>query len=91
MDISQQPLIRKHSYLGLGYLGGSAYIPCILAPGSMPRGGAEGQNLGHPKKCYTAFSFMLTLKTLGQTSVIHMTQPIVPLGEGQSDLYFMFE
>ena len=27
MVISQQPLIRKHSYLGHGYLGGSAYIP----------------------------------------------------------------
>ena len=26
MGISQQPLIRKHSYLGLGYLRGSAYI-----------------------------------------------------------------
>ena len=27
MGISQQTLIRKHSYLGHGYLRGSAYIP----------------------------------------------------------------
>ena len=27
MGISQQPLIRRHSDLGHGYLGGSAYIP----------------------------------------------------------------
>ena len=27
MGISQQPLIRQHSCLGHGYLGGSAYIP----------------------------------------------------------------
>ena len=27
MGISQQPLIRKHSYLDHGYLGRSAYIP----------------------------------------------------------------
>ena len=50
MSISQQTLIRKHSYLAHGYLGGSAYIPWILAPGSMPRLGAGGQNVGHPKK-----------------------------------------
>ena len=81
MGISQQPLIRKHSYLGHGYLRESAYIPWILAPGSMPQGGAGGENLGHPKKCYTAFSFMITLlKTLGQ-SVIHMTQPFVSWGK----------
>ena len=27
MGISQQPLIKKHSYLGHAYLRGSAYIP----------------------------------------------------------------
>ena len=57
MGISQQPLIRKHSYLGHGYLGGSAYISWFLAPGSMPRGGAEDQNLGHPEKVLYCFFF----------------------------------
>ena len=57
MAISQQPLIRKHSYLGHGYLGGSAYIPWILAPGSMHWGGAGGQKLGHPKKVLYCFFF----------------------------------
>ena len=60
IGISQQPFIRKHSYFGLGFLGGSAYVPLILVPGSMPQGGAGSQNLGHPKKYYSAFSFMLT-------------------------------
>ena len=58
--ISQQPLIRKHSYLGHGYLRASAYIPEVPAQRLMPQGGAGGQNLGQLKKYYTAFSFMLT-------------------------------
>ena len=45
--ISHQPLIRKHSYLDHRYSGGSAFIPCLLTLGSMPQGGARGQNLGH--------------------------------------------
>ena len=50
MGISQQQLIRKHSYMGHGSLGGSAYIP--LSPGW-----AGGQNLGHPKKVLYCFFF----------------------------------
>ena len=46
-SISQQPLIKKHSYLDHRYPGGSAFIPWLLTPGSMPRGGARGQKLGH--------------------------------------------
>ena len=46
-DISQEPLIRKHSYLDHRYPGGSAFIPWLLTPGSMPQGRARGQNLGH--------------------------------------------
>ena len=57
--ISHQLPIRKHSYLDHGYLGGSASMPYVLAPGFMPRGGARGQNLGPLKKCYVAFSLML--------------------------------
>ena len=57
MGVSEQPLIRKHSYLSHGYLRGSAYIPWILAPGSMPWGGAGGQNLGHRKKVLYCFFF----------------------------------
>ena len=40
-------LIRKHSYLDHSYLGGLAFTPCPWSPGSMPWGGARGQNLGH--------------------------------------------
>ena len=46
-SISHQPLIRKHSYLDHMYAGGSAFILWLLIPGSMPQGGARGQNLGH--------------------------------------------
>ena len=45
--ISHEPLIRKHSYLDHRYPGGSAFIPWLLTPGSMPQCGARGQNLGH--------------------------------------------
>ena len=45
--ISQQPLIRKHSYLDHRYPVGSAFIPWIGTPGSMAQGGARGQNVGH--------------------------------------------
>ena len=45
--ISQQPLVREHSYLDHRYPGGSAFITWLPTPGSMPRGGARGQNLGH--------------------------------------------
>ena len=45
--ISRQPLIRKHLYLDHTYPGGPAFIPYLLTPGLMPRGGARGQNLGH--------------------------------------------
>ena len=34
--ISQQPLIRKHSYLDHRYPGGLAFIPWLLPPRSMP-------------------------------------------------------
>ena len=57
MSISQQPLIRKHSYLGHGYLRGSAYNWWILAPGSLPQGGARGENQGHPRKVLYCFFF----------------------------------
>ena len=43
--ISQQLLIRKHSYLDHSYPGGLAFTPGQRTPGSMPRGGARGQNL----------------------------------------------
>ena len=45
MGISQHPLIRNHSYVCHGYIGGSAYIIFILTLGFTPRGGARGQNL----------------------------------------------
>ena len=46
-NISQQPLIRKHSYLDHRYTGVLAFSPLLLTPGSMPQGGARGQKLGH--------------------------------------------
>ena len=46
MGCISEPLIRKHSYLDHRYPGGSAFIPWLLTPGSMPQDGARGQNLG---------------------------------------------
>ena len=37
-SISHQPLIRKHSYLDHRYPRGSAFIPWLLTPESMPPG-----------------------------------------------------
>ena len=39
--ISQQPLIRKHSYLDHKYPGGLAFIPWLVPQGSCPRVGLE--------------------------------------------------
>ena len=58
--ISHEPLIRKHSYLDHRYPGGSAFIPWLLTPGSMPQGEARGQNLGHLWKVFFYFSVMET-------------------------------
>ena len=40
------------------YPGGSAFIPWLLTPGSMPRGRARGQTLGHLffKKCFSVMA-----------------------------------
>ena len=35
------------SYLDHRYPEGSAFIPRLVTPGSMPQGGARGQNLEH--------------------------------------------
>ena len=45
--IPGQPLISYLSYLGHRYFGGLNLILWYLTPGSMPGGGARGQNLGH--------------------------------------------
>ena len=50
--ISQEPFIRNHSCLDHRYPVGSAFSPWLLSPGSMPQGGARGQNLGHHKKVF---------------------------------------
>ena len=41
LGISHEPLIRLHSHLDHRYPGGSAFVPCILTPGSIPRVGLE--------------------------------------------------
>ena len=56
--ISQQPLVRKLSYLDHRYPGGSAFIPRLVTPGSMSQGGARGQNLGHFYKVFFCFSVL---------------------------------
>ena len=53
--ISRQLLIRKHSYLDHSYPGGLAFTPWPWTPGSMPRGGARCQNLGHLKTLFLSF------------------------------------
>ena len=55
MCVSLQQLIRKLSYLEYRYPWGSAFMPWLLTPGSMPRGGVSGQNLGHLKKWFSAY------------------------------------
>ena len=47
MLICQLSYITEHSYLELGYLGGSSEIPKEYTPGFKPVGGARNQNLGH--------------------------------------------
>ena len=49
-SISHQPLIRKHSYLDHKYPGGSTFIPWLLTPGSMPRGGTRDKKTRTPLK-----------------------------------------
>ena len=58
--ISHKPLIRKHSYLDHRYPGGSAFIPWLMTPGSMPQGGARGQNLEQLLGVFFYFSVMET-------------------------------
>ena len=57
MLISRQSLIIKHSYLKLGYLGGSSEIPKEHIPGFLPGDGAWGQNLGNFVICYMHFHY----------------------------------
>ena len=87
--ISHQPLIRKHSYLDHRYPWGSAFIPWFLTPGSMPQGGARGQNLGHIKKCFSTFLLLKQLmQIVGQTWLNLVTWTCGSWSEGQHDLYF---
>ena len=89
-SISHQPLIRKHSYLDHRYPGGSAFIPWRLTPGSMPRGGARGQKLGHLLKS-VFFTFLLwnqLMQIVGRTWLNLVTWTCGSWSEGQHDLYF---
>ena len=57
MLLSRESLITKHSYLKLGYLGGSSEIPKEHTPVFMSRGGTWGQNLRH--LCNILHAFLL--------------------------------
>ena len=70
--ISHQPLIIKHSYLDNRYPGESAFIPWLLTVGSMPQGGARGQNLGHLLEVFFYFS---VIKTTYENSWSNLAQP----------------
>ena len=59
MGISQQPLIRKQRTWVVGTSEGLLTFGKFWTLG-LPWVVAGVQNLGHSKKCYTAFSFMLT-------------------------------
>ena len=87
--ISQQPLIRKHSYLDHRYPGGLAFILWLLTSGSMPRAGAKGQNLGHLSQ--SVFLLSLLWKYLMQIFGQTLTRTCGSWSEGQHDLYFMFQ
>ena len=82
--ISQQPLIRKHSYLDYRYPGGPAFIPWFLTPGLMPRVELEVKTLDTFKKC---FSFQLR-QIVCQTSISLVTLTYGSWSEGHHDLYF---
>ena len=61
MGVAQQPLIRKHSYLGHGYLRGVCLHSMNFGPRVHAPGWGWSENLGHPKKVlYCFFSFMIT-------------------------------
>ena len=87
--MSQQPLIRKHSYLDHRYPGGSAFIPWLVTPGSIPQGGARGQKQGHFKKCFSTFVLWKHLmQIVGQIWLNLVTWTCGSWSEGQHDLYF---
>ena len=89
-SISHQPLIRKHSYLDHRYPGGSTFIPWLLTPGSMTRGGARGQNLGHLSKVFFYF-FLLwqqPMQIVGRTWPNLVTWTCGSWSEDQHNLYF---
>ena len=88
-SISHQPIIRKHSYLDHRYPGGSAFILWLLTPGSMPWGGAKGQNLGTFKKCFSTFLLWNQLmQIVGRKWLNLVTWTCRSWSEGQHDLYF---
>ena len=64
--ISQQPLIRKHSYLDHRYPGGSAFSLWLLSPGSMPQGWARSQKV---------FFYFSVMETTYADRWSDMTQP----------------
>ena len=81
--ISQQLLIRKHSYLDHSYPGGLAFTPWPRTPGSMPRGGARGRNLGHLKRCIfsspepKARRWAYSIPMVRRPSVVRRTSSVV--------------
>ena len=86
--ISQQPLIRKHSYLDHRYPGGSVYDSWPEGP--CPRVGLEVKNLDTFKKCFSTFLLWKELmQIVGQTWLNLVTWTCGSWSEGQHDLYFM--
>ena len=73
MGISQQP--ESIQTWAMDILESMLTFHEFWPPGSMPRGGAGGRNLGHPKKCYTAFSFMLTPSSDIRSDISHPYDP----------------
>ena len=92
LGISHQQLIRKHSYLDHRYPGGSAFIPWLLTPGSIPRGGARSKSWTPLKSVFLLFLLWKQLmQIVGQTWLNLVTWTCGSWSEGQHDLYFKLQ
>ena len=73
---TDQPRIRKHSYLSHFYHAVLALPLQLWTLGSMTRGGARGQNLGY-LRMFSSFSFIESI-VFGQQVELHVEFLFVP-------------
>ena len=86
--VTWQPLVRNHSYSDHWYPIVPAFIPWLLTPGFMPRGGARGQNVGHLLEVFFLLFCYENKQIVGRTLVSLVTLTCGSWSEGEHDLYF---